>query len=467
MNSKLAIAVLIIVTVLVLLALRKVRLIEAGVFMLPFRSISFDYGLSFSVGQLMCIFALAQLLLVRPGKIKFDPSFLVFLLYCSIATIITSLFFIDFIEVKHGNFLRQEGRYIAQLVLKLFFVFGTIFTVFSYADSITSLRRILKSLLLGIITLSILGGVQFAVFVASGFDLFPIADLSSLDKVRTSVFKAFSGLSGWIRVCSYGGEPKGLAAISAVGTVMVLMAKSAKLKITPFSYILAAFLSVITFMTLSTGGIVLLAILLVVFGFATIFVNRFNWNPFKPLIVAPAVAATLLAIRYGTFITEFLELRIFKRISGDATAGGIEDFDQTIMAFLRDNNGWLVFGSGWGNIHNLTQDYIPSRFAGYMADTVFTAKSGYLQVLSENGVIGLLLMLFAEVFLLLRLYRSFAWNKYGKFFFVSCVLLFIAYLIRANYVVYEYVVIHGLALASLSIYGKLNLDNSHTLQKYT
>ena len=451
MEVRYIVAGLIVLTVLLAVGLNRLRLIEAGVFMLPFRSISFDYGLSFSIGQLLCVFALGQLLLVRPKRLRFDGPFLLFIGYCTLATVVISLLFMDYIEVKGGNFLREDGRFIAQLVLKLFFVFGTIFTVYSYATDVTKLRRILKCLLHGIALLGLLGVVQFLVFKVTGTDIFPIADLSRTDGGRTSVFDTFSGLAGWLRVNSFGGEPKGLAAIVAVGTGLLLMARSASLRIIKQPLLLAATLAVVCVLTLSTGGIALCAAMIACFVLLTLLINRYNWNPLRPLILGPLLAALVLTVRFGDFLGELFQQRFVDRFQGEHTSGGVEDFDQTILAFLTDNPEWVVFGSGWGNIHNLTQDYIPGMFAYYMANTVFVAKSGYLQLISENGVVGALLLVFAEFFLLLRLYRSFGWNRYGKFFFVAVAMTFAAYLIRSNYVVYEYVVIHGLALASLAI----------------
>ena len=61
-----------------------------------------------------------------------------------------------------------------------------------------------------------------------------------------------------------------------------------------------------------------------------------------------------------------------------------------------DNPRWLVFGSGLGNIHNLSADYIPPDQLYYMQDRIIVAKSGYLRQFSELGVVGFVLFSLAN-----------------------------------------------------------------------
>ena len=58
-----------------------------------------------------------------------------------------------------------------------------------------------------------------------------------------------------------------------------------------------------------------------------------------------------------------------------------------------------------GNIHNLAYRYIPSENMYYMADSIFVAKSGYLKLLSELGMVGL--VAFSAIFFQLHRRLSF------------------------------------------------------------
>jgi hypothetical protein len=55
--------------------------------------------------------------------------------------------------------------------------------------------------------------------------------------------------------------------------------------------------------------------------------------------------------------------------------GAIEDFNQTIYNFLDDNRGFLVLGTGMGNVHFWSADYIPREFKYYMHNSVYVAKA--------------------------------------------------------------------------------------------
>jgi O-antigen ligase len=73
--------------------------------------------------------------------------------------------------------------------------------------------------------------------------------------------------------------------------------------------------------------------------------------------------------------------------------GLIEDFDVAIWDFLFDNPTALLVGVGLGNAHLYADQYLEPEFAAYAQGTAFVAKSGYLRVLSELGLVGLCLFL--------------------------------------------------------------------------
>jgi O-antigen ligase len=58
-----------------------------------------------------------------------------------------------------------------------------------------------------------------------------------------------------------------------------------------------------------------------------------------------------------------------------------------------------------GNIHFWAADYIPRQFAYFMTNSVFVAKAGFLRILSELGILGLLLFLAAFGYAGWKLYK--------------------------------------------------------------
>ena len=427
---------------------RRMRFIEIIVFLVPFRTIALNIGLSFTAAEVLTIFGVGVLFLVRkPEKIRLVGGVLPYLFYCVISTVFLSLFVVDAIPVKSGNVLREEGRFLVQIVLNILPVYGLLFLIVNHIRNRTELIRAFKAFVLGITILVGLGLVQFLLFKVAGIDMFPLGSYSSIG--RTSVYNTIEQLGGWIRICSLAGEPKGLGAITAVGAAVLILAGKF-LPETFSSYRIKAWIFAgVLILTLSTGGILLGGLLaLTAFSFRYLF-SRYNWNLFRASVLLPFFFISVIFARAYSIVFNLVQYRIIQRIVGENeyTGGGIEDFDQTIMAFLNDNPWWIITGSGWGNIHNLSQAYIPPHFAYYMQDTIFVAKSGYLKIISENGLIGFLLLLFFEGVTLLQLYKRFNRGRIYKFFFAVVVVSWVAFMIRSNYVIYEYIILHGLAIS--------------------
>jgi hypothetical protein len=133
-----------------------------------------------------------------------------------------------------------------------------------------------------------------------------------------------------------------------------------------------------------------------------------------------------------------------------------EDYDYPIKIFLQKHPEYLLFGSGLGNIHNLAFPYIPIETSYYMENSIFVAKSGYLKLISELGIIGFILFS-AIVF---KLYRNFkhtsikiqnSYKGISKSIFLLMILLYIAYLARA-YMTNELILFISIANALLVIH---------------
>ena len=143
----------------------------------------------------------------------------------------------------------------------------------------------------------------------------------------------------------------------------------------------------------------------------------------------------------------------------------IEDFDGAILRFLADQPRHLWIGVGLGNAHLYANDYL-SVHARYAFDTAFVAKGGYLRLLSELGVIGLLLFLGWIIVQIRRLWKQIALSKRlsieedtirvaSSLAQFGVVMIFL-YLARGEYVSPQTFLTLGLVVVMTSDLGRLN-----------
>jgi O-antigen ligase len=115
------------------------------------------------------------------------------------------------------------------------------------------------------------------------------------------------------------------------------------------------------------------------------------------LVLAGAIYATLSSTA-PLSILDLLRARTAGRDSGV-----LEDFDRAILEFLWDHPLHALFGVGLGNVHLYADSYLAPEVAVFAASTAFSAKAGYLKLLSELGVVGLCLFVYWVVSLGRRL----------------------------------------------------------------
>jgi hypothetical protein len=211
---------------------------------------------------------------------------------------------------------------------------------------------------------------------------------------------------------SLGGEPKNLGQSLAVALlllqlVMVQWRSSRHL----FWTVTWLFLYASMLMTLSTSGLVLWLVGTIALGALRLIAtnqNRKEQGFIRWLISsvgAPAFTLVLLAL----LVTSMSSLGVvdYLQVLEERTLGRtyIEDFDGAIMRFLEDQPGHIWLGVGLGNAHLYANDYL-SVYARYAFDTAFAAKSGYLRLVSEVGIVGLSLFLVWIIDQVLRLTRQ-------------------------------------------------------------
>lgn len=444
-----------------MLTRKKYNLFHILVFLAPFQSWFFNVGLNLSAFQIVTAIAIVwislNILVGKKGKsLAIHNKFvIIFLVYAITNTLFISTFIIDD-YLNYGGFFRSEGRFIAQIVL-LLLTFGILIVASNYVKKIEQVAVYLKTYLHALLLLVALGWIQYVIYNLSGADIFPIGFYSD-GTARTGIW-TYMG-SGIFRISSLGGEPKGLAQSLVIGFFIIHAFNHFKMFF--FSkydkYIKLLFLATV-FATLSTSGYVLFVILYIIFKGYLLSISGFRLKiDSKKIFTSFLIIAILGTLIYKNqnFFTTMFDERIAER---NITS---EDFDAPIQAFLYDNPEFLLFGSGLGNAHNLASDYIPSQLQHYMEDTIFVAKSGYLRLVSELGMTGIMIffMIFIYTYNNLNLanHKTSILSTYYKALQTLLILLLFAYLAR-GYVIAPMMLI--LAMANSIAYSK-KFINSHT-----
>lgn len=431
----------------------KYNWLNAFAFLLPFKTLIFEVGLQLQGYFVPLFLALFGQLLIRNGrKFKFPRIYSVYVVYVVLSTV-----FISNIIIKEWNpniyntFLRGEGRYIAALIKAVLFQLGVFFIIISLVTNRRRVYSLVSNYLKGLKVLVVLGILQFTTFSIFQFDIFPLGFVEG--NPVSGLFRGFNNFS-ILRISSLGGEPKGFGASLLIGLTFLLCASKFGIKlISSQSKWIWIFISVVL-LTFSSGAYMLLIILFISFAFLNIIHNRVNFN-FGLKQVGIFLALALFMIVAWKPIKTIVEVRIFDRADNLLS----EDVDAGIQNFLISNPEWGIFGSGTGNIHNLAHKYIENDYMRFMqSDQIFVSRYGYMKLLSENGLIGLLLFLlfFLSVYISLRPKLMYKRERLMWKYLIVLQLLF--FLARSGYVETEMYFTLGLASA-LSIISKRQLKN--------
>jgi len=423
--------------------LKKFDLLDAIVFFFPFKALFANLFLMMWYYQMLIFVVLIQMLLFKKWKnIKLNTWLIVFILYTVTSTVIISNFFIpNWIDNEFGGFFRTNGRYISTLIKIAIFQVSIIVVFHNMIKSHEKIKRLIQIYLNALVVLCVIGIIQFLFYAATGVDIYPI-DVKADGTARSGVTDLLSSALPFVRISAIGGEPKGLAASLSIGIVILILGKKFGYNLIKKQKSVLALFFVIWFLTLSSGGYMLIAL----FGVLLFLLNvikkeiriKVNW---KSSLFAFLLLATV--VRFSGALYNVLDARILGRIDSLAS----EEADGIIKLFLEDQPKWIIFGSGSGNIHNLAAPYMPEKYKHYLVDNIFVSRYGYLRIISENGLVGFflfLLFIFTIVYKTNRLSKN---NRIDMFWLYLTLTAVLFYMFRAGYVVNEMYFILGLALA--------------------
>lgn len=270
--------------------------------------------------------------------------------------------------------------------------------------------------LVSITILAFLGWVQLILWYGIGYNPFPIGIVNAV--LSGAISSQLREGVDWIgnfpiyRMNSFGGEPKGLAQAIAVGLLILQsgVAHLPSLRIRRGRLIgLWLFLILSLVFTWSTSGIFLWLIgtlSIAILGLIGIYKRENRTYVLGGFFISIVIGATVLVTPVYTGSTGYVggvSSLITKRF---VDRNPIEDWDGVVLNFLRHEPEYVFVGVGLGNVHLFADKYIPPIARYYMEGNIFVAKSGYLKIISELGIIGFILFLIVVSNVFFQVYHA-------------------------------------------------------------
>jgi len=351
------------------------------VFTFPFKNFYIWIGTDLQIWKLLSIaFLIFQtpkwiLQVNKTNKIdKVMFIFLSFIIYVLFISIINTLFINpDNTKEMLGGYFKNEGRIFFQIIFFLITV-NLVFIPINVLKTFTDIVKIIKVLLFAIIVLAVLGFVQYLIVHLVGVDPFPIKGVNEVHSgfvlgIRDSIF----------RINSWAGEPKHMAIAMVIGITIILLSRVYNLKIIKYDLLILGLFVFNLIFTYSTTGYVWVGIVLILIVFIR---GILNW---RSLLLMGIVGII------GLFMVLNMSTSMSNAMGKQIARAGIEIQDETIKSYFLDEPQHALIGTGLGNIHHYAVKYFPVNFPLFK-DTPYKANSGFLFMLADFGLIGILLL---------------------------------------------------------------------------
>ena len=378
-----------------------------AIFLLPWFGLEIDVGVGITPYQVMIMCLVISIPLFNRGfKLRTENlsrALKVFIFYAVIWSAIQITILPESTEVIRGGLFRSSLRPIAQIVVFLLVLVPILIAPRCMRDK-EDIVKMGKMYVLSAVILAIMGWIQIIIWNVTGINPLPIGLVDSL----------FSG-QGWgtqgglithmgvniYRMNSLSGEPKGLGQSLVIAMLLIQIVFS-NMEQSPKTCrtlrLIWIFLAISVIATMSTS-----AFYLWILGSIAQFIAKPIFGVQKRrhsvFLLITGISCFLIAASIFTyadqnrnhtssFTTSLLGKRTYKR-------GVIEDFDGLVITYLLNNPAKIVFGLGLGNAHIYAAPYTQEAMNLFnfarredKYGTVFVAKSGYLRLISELGIVG-------------------------------------------------------------------------------
>ena len=374
------------------------------IFLASWNGLIIDIGLQLTAYQ-MFLLPLAGVTLLRallPGwrssSIAAGGWLLAFVLY----GVIWSMLMMGFLpeaNVAGGALRNANARAVIQIVLFLLYLTPVLLVgwLMTRRDDLAACGRIYVA---SAVVLAAIGWVQLALWYATGSNPIQVsalaAALGGAEQYNRQGAFGFAQLQIY-RMNSFAGEPRQLGT-TLVLAMLLIQAYALTATRPPMLRLLALWLflfsaAAATYST-SAAAIWLIgtAVELPAAWLLRIPVRRSGGAMAGAALVVVAVLglAVAAAETRGIPVVKLIAERTVERLD---ESGAVEDFDLAILAYLDRHPGDAVTGLGIGDAHLYAAPFLDPIFAVYAENTVFSAKTGYLKLISEIGLIGLGLFL--------------------------------------------------------------------------
>jgi hypothetical protein len=375
-----------------------------AIFLIPWGGLDFDAGLRLT-GYQLALLPLCLVMLVRATQPGWSPPRLFgggLLAALALYAIVWSLLqvgFIPILKVGDGALRGPMARAILQILLFVFSLAPVVLAPILLRDS-ADVRQALRIYLVSLIVLAFIGWVQILSWYGLGYNPIPVGAVSialgGTDAyIREGRF-IFDSLNIY-RMNSFAGEPRNLATALVLG-MLIVQAIALATPTIPGRRLAAiwGFLFLSTVATFSTSGAVIWAVgtalLLPIMLVFRIPIQRSGKSIMIGglAIVMPVIIGIVVAEAQGVPVLNLIAERTFDRLD---SAGAVEDFDLTITQYLLDRPASIMVGTGLGNAHLYAAPYLDPIFAAYAEGQVFAGKTSVVRIISEIGLIGMVLFL--------------------------------------------------------------------------
>lgn len=455
---------LMIPTVMFLLLNPKTAFLLA-LFFLPAHNLAFDFGVQIEIYYIFLLLSLigffAQTFIIKRSFIKLPHDN--FLFVFGLIAILSSA--VGYIMVPKenlpmvGGFLRgPEIRPLIQIV-KLWLIIGSYFLTINLIRDKKTIINAINVLLLSVVSVSLYGVYQFI-----GFYL-QLPFVMGIKEVGLTSFRELPTFEGVVRVSSYAGEPKFLAAFLLPMLILMTIILYFRTKEIFWGKLLQLrFLLLLSFvlfiLTLARGAWIALAISLIVLPLIfTFYVKRFNLLSYylKTIILFSSILIILTIGITMILGTEGINIFINRFSSID------EIFSQRYLTNIEARfalemiEQYPILGIGLGTF---TFYYLP-----YHSDVVYTynglfsvetVPNWFLSTLVETGIFGLLfltLFIVNSIRFSVRTIRIIS-NDFYKQVISAFLALSISYLIYSLYIggpQFVFFFIFGILKASVNL----------------
>jgi hypothetical protein len=383
----------------------------------------FSYYIGFVItpaklmGILFTLYVIFNFRVKFPFKNKFLGNFLVYYAYLVLLTLIMSMFWPAQYEGSQGIMYSVEMRgfvQIAQLTLGLF----SIVVIIKSINTIESLRKVQSVFLMSMFFISIYG-LYIWLAQSIGLPFNPISRLGGLENELNHLITTRVNDISVVRAYSLTGEPKGLAIDASLGIIIAYFTTAIKdgafRNLGGILLLVPIFLLTI-YLTYSTAGYIVLPIMFLIGMIIVRYVNSAPRNfPLKAIFIV-----FFIFLIMGDSINQVL-ITLSERVVDRVADNGLFTYAEAAMIQVWwDMPNLLLTGSGLGGSNFYIRLYDVDSYMGKIA-----APRGVIGMIGDQGLIGLMLFIYACIKPIKTLIRACNINSPNKSIFSGILVIFV------------------------------------------